>query len=421
MAAAEFPTDSPRKIRQIMDNKVLPARDKDKDIVAPMIKTFVKGETIFREGSTSHLAYFIKSGQVELSMVRDGQKIVLERAELGRCFGEMASILGDPRSATAVASEYTEAYLVDKQALGKLLQQANPLLRTIIITAVERIKKMNETVASLATASSVLIAFSAILELLARSLGEGGGRPRGSGTPSSSNNRLTYKQCIDTLITCSTLPLFRVKLLFRRMADLNLVTIDGAGEQATVRFDPAKVVGDAQNLTRNMGPMIQEGLQKTDTELIELNEVKSWLGVEEKSVFQKLAAEDVPPDLLLFRRTELEKLLQDRGSAYFSEPTSKTIDEISGLGDVRFVDKETLAQVLGNLEPYDLALLLKKQEPAVNEYILSVFSERMRGIISDTMKSIVQVDKNRVSLLEDQVIACIKQASEPSLSNCLVI
>ena len=85
------------------------------------IKSFAKGEVIFREGGTSRYAYFEMKGKVEISVMRDGRKVVLEKVGTGRCFGEMAPIVGETRSATAVALEYTETYPVDSVTLEQLI------------------------------------------------------------------------------------------------------------------------------------------------------------------------------------------------------------------------------------------------------------------------------------------------------------
>ena len=135
------------------------------------IKSFAKGEVIFREGGTSRYAYFVTKGKVEISVMRDGRKVILEKVGTGRCFGEMATIVGDTRNATAVALEYTETYPVDSTTLEQLIQDSHPLVRTMTYALMDRVKHLTQNAAPHVAPSNVLVAFAKILELSARAEG----------------------------------------------------------------------------------------------------------------------------------------------------------------------------------------------------------------------------------------------------------
>lgn len=70
-------------------------------------KKYAAGEEIFRMGDRGHNAYFIESGNVEVSITRDGGKIVIAELGVGELFGEMSMIDDAPRSATVTATEDT--------------------------------------------------------------------------------------------------------------------------------------------------------------------------------------------------------------------------------------------------------------------------------------------------------------------------
>lgn len=366
------------------------------------VTTFGKGETIFREGHSGQYAYIVKSGRVEISIMRDGLKVVLTTVGPGKCFGEMAPLLDEPRSATATAHEHTEAYLVNRVVLEQLMQQANPLLRIIVIEFIDRVKCMTEMAAPHAAASSVLISFATVLELLARS--RGGGR-----TIENTVTTLPYSQCLATLTAAAaTLPPFRVKEILRRMAGLNLIKIDGKGDRAMVRFEPSRIVDDASNLTNTMSNLISDRLF-SDVEFIELDELARLVGVEESLIISKIAHGELPNDLFMFRRTEALKLLHEKGTQFFKKPTIKKIEDLTEFYDIEFVDQEILGLCFGEVEPYNLALLLKKQDALVRDRALGSLSERMRKIITDTMNAITDIDEIRVAQLEQRVIERIKQ------------
>ena len=59
---------------------------------------------LFREGDHGDLVYMIEEGEVDLFRERvDGTEELLHRAAAGAYFGELAPMLGLPRSATARA------------------------------------------------------------------------------------------------------------------------------------------------------------------------------------------------------------------------------------------------------------------------------------------------------------------------------
>jgi putative ABC transport system ATP-binding protein len=62
------------------------------------------GELLFREGDHGDLVYVIDEGEIDLVRQRDdGTEELLQRATAGAYFGELAPMLGLPRSATARA------------------------------------------------------------------------------------------------------------------------------------------------------------------------------------------------------------------------------------------------------------------------------------------------------------------------------
>ncbi|GHS86926.1 hypothetical protein FACS189487_02070 [Campylobacterota bacterium] len=71
---------------------------------------FAQRKTIFSEGDTSTECYFVLSGFVDVfanTKSSDRQSVQIGRVSAGNVFGEMASLLDAPRSATCVAAENT--------------------------------------------------------------------------------------------------------------------------------------------------------------------------------------------------------------------------------------------------------------------------------------------------------------------------
>lgn len=107
-------------------------------------RTVAAGTAIIREGETSQLTYFLQSGQVTLMKDINGQPVKIASLGAGQMFGEMAYLLGEPRTATVVAE--TEVFLIafPPTVLEELMATSPALARAIIGTLAQRLKRMNQ-------------------------------------------------------------------------------------------------------------------------------------------------------------------------------------------------------------------------------------------------------------------------------------
>ncbi|CCQ75147.1 HlyD family type I secretion periplasmic adaptor subunit [Magnetospira sp. QH-2] len=80
------------------------------------IRSFPRGEFIFREGETGGYAYILQSGEVEIVKSTAKGPMVLGTVDKGTLFGEMAIIDESPRSASARAKTDVEALEVNRDA-----------------------------------------------------------------------------------------------------------------------------------------------------------------------------------------------------------------------------------------------------------------------------------------------------------------
>lgn len=100
--------------------------------------SFRKGDIIFREEDDRDNAYIIEGGMVEISTLRQGERKALVRLGKGEVFGETA-LLGDgKRSATAVAVEDTEVFLISPDFLRERIMHLDPLVGLLMSLLVSR-------------------------------------------------------------------------------------------------------------------------------------------------------------------------------------------------------------------------------------------------------------------------------------------
>ena len=103
-------------------------------------RDYKSGEIIFRQGDTGDDAFIVESGQIEIARGNADAELVISIIETGGLFGEMALIDDTLRMATARATRATTCVLIPKRAFSKLMKDANPVLRVVLSTMMQRVR-----------------------------------------------------------------------------------------------------------------------------------------------------------------------------------------------------------------------------------------------------------------------------------------
>ncbi len=99
---------------------------------------------VFRRGDPAAAAYLVQSGQVEIFEAgRDGDRHI-GWVGAGELFGEMALIDKQPRSASARTVGETVLIPVNESMLDGLLAKADPALRGLVRTLVQRLRSTTD-------------------------------------------------------------------------------------------------------------------------------------------------------------------------------------------------------------------------------------------------------------------------------------
>ncbi|MET0740002.1 MAG: cyclic nucleotide-binding domain-containing protein [Candidatus Nanopelagicales bacterium] len=103
--------------------------------------SYANGQTIFQEGDLGQHLYFVKSGEVAISV----HDTVIDRIGPGDIFGEMALIDHKVRSATATAVSDTEVVPVDERRFLFLVQQHPYFAINLMSVLADRIRRRSES------------------------------------------------------------------------------------------------------------------------------------------------------------------------------------------------------------------------------------------------------------------------------------
>ncbi len=101
-------------------------------------RSYQPGSTIIRQGEPGDSLFIVERGSVDVVDFRRQEKIATLKE--GEVFGEMALLTGAPRSATAVAVEPVQIWLVLKEDFDRLLATSPHLARAVRTLAAERVE-----------------------------------------------------------------------------------------------------------------------------------------------------------------------------------------------------------------------------------------------------------------------------------------
>ncbi|MBN1760548.1 MAG: cyclic nucleotide-binding domain-containing protein [Chitinispirillaceae bacterium] len=117
---------------------------------------FRPGELIVKEKDIGDALYLIKSGSVTISKLVGGERSVdLARMEEGECFGEMAAIDEEVRSATVSALQECSVLRICKENLQDVLRENPQIGIEFLRIFVKRLRSANEKIEVLLSQSAV--------------------------------------------------------------------------------------------------------------------------------------------------------------------------------------------------------------------------------------------------------------------------
>lgn len=104
---------------------------------------FDTDQYIFSEGDAGVCAYIIESGMVEVSLDKDGRKLVMATLTKGEILGEMAIIDRLPRTASARAIVPTVVTAIPLDYVSQKIEKSDPTVRMFLRLVMARYRDLN--------------------------------------------------------------------------------------------------------------------------------------------------------------------------------------------------------------------------------------------------------------------------------------
>ena len=106
---------------------------------------YVPGEVIFREGAPGKELFLLLEGSVDIVKGHGGRdELLLSRLSAVDYFGEMAILVDEPRSATAVAASHCRMLTLDGRSFKELILQIPEIAFEIFRVLTTRVRRAEQ-------------------------------------------------------------------------------------------------------------------------------------------------------------------------------------------------------------------------------------------------------------------------------------
>lgn len=90
------------------------------------------GDGLYREGMPAPHLYVVKEGEVDLFLVRDEKRTVIETRRAGQCFGMEAQRASPVRTHNAAARTHCELVLIDNPSAIEAIRASHDLVQDLL-------------------------------------------------------------------------------------------------------------------------------------------------------------------------------------------------------------------------------------------------------------------------------------------------
>lgn len=113
-------------------------------------RCYRRGEVIFHQGDPGDSLHFLTDGRVKVVLdAETGEEAVIAILSPGDCFGELALIDGEPRSATVMTLEAVQTVSLSRADFMTFIRDNPPAAERMMVTLASMVRKADESMADL--------------------------------------------------------------------------------------------------------------------------------------------------------------------------------------------------------------------------------------------------------------------------------
>ncbi|MBI4596345.1 MAG: cyclic nucleotide-binding domain-containing protein [Candidatus Tectomicrobia bacterium] len=284
------------------------------------VKSYFKGEDIFKEGSSGDKAYIVKEGKVEISKKIGNEKIILATLTQGDIFGEMALLNNLVRTASAHAIDYSEVVIIEREQYLALLNSAPKIISSIISSLIQKLKNTTSRI-PVQLSDNPFLSVCHIIYLL----GKSGPRASDPGSRSGYSSKgaevvINNTELVKTIEEIISISSNELESILKKLTSVNLITIESsAHEGKTIKvFDVNKFLVSAQKVYDEFKDVLSASFVQ-ERNLIHLDELSKIINVPSEAIYKRICMGDLPASLLYFGREEILKWIGDKGLEFLNK------------------------------------------------------------------------------------------------------
>jgi len=104
-----------------------------------------KDQVLFLQNEPGETVFVVRSGKIAIILTTpDGRELVINEMLPGDLFGDIAAILGQPRSACAIAREQSEVIIIPYEEFISILEREPMLIRHLLEVIAQRLRDSSE-------------------------------------------------------------------------------------------------------------------------------------------------------------------------------------------------------------------------------------------------------------------------------------
>lgn len=376
------------------------------------VKSFYKGQIVFKEGQQGTVAYMIKKGSVNLFRTVNGKKIVAERLGKGEIFGEMAALSGEPRTHSVEAAEFCEFMVLTEQTIQTLLTRCPKTIQHLTRLLIRRLRKAGASTPQ-KTHKSSFISICRVLEMAYKC--HSSMKPAEAKKVPGYNQGIAItafsKQVKDILLVSQ----LEIDNTIDQLAALKIVTISkpSATKAFAERFiavnDMETFFKVASNLHKELA---KTGMLEPELEYIDIHDFADEVEAKPEVLYKKIANLEVPETLFFFNKSSALAWAGDQDEEFFKrvKRKKKKIKDLEDVNDIIFVDNATCKEVFAKLGYYKLGVLLSVAEEDAKKKIIGNLAKKIAKIVQDEADERGPADPAEAEDVSDELIEMVKAA-----------
>jgi len=379
------------------------------------VKTFHKGQLVFKKGQPGNKAFLIKKGAIDLCIIKDGRKTLLESLKTGQLFGELGLINEDPRPFDAIATEFTELVIIEKEFLNQFIKNSPGIVQAFLnamISQFNRLSKQQDDDIETLTGANFL-GISKVLNLMYVAH-KNAQQTNQKGKKEGEDPGIDYQELTKKIRSVFPVNQLDIDNALKRLADLYYIEINfkkGQTAKTMQKFvkvrDPDNFDRVVENIAQHMGTDASYSAQ----EYIDIVEAAKMVNTTEELIYKKIASNEIPENLFFVNKSGFMEFASEKGEYFFKKAKRKRvkIEDIEDVNDLIYVDGKTLRDVLSEIGYYKLSVLMKIAEEETQQKLFSCLSGRIATIVKTEMEGLEDIDEIEAADIEEEIIEMVRQ------------